>query len=263
MFKLENLDLILEGGFKDFVIKNKRGKQYFGANNIFINPSMNGMEPVEIEYYHHLLDKGQTKSYAIIAALLLRQKAEGIKLKSKYISAILEKEGRIRVDLTAPEVEQNQEKVISLIVTNYKRERNRLFYQNNQNENMSVTFTESASMSSYKQLGENAVKFQLISTEREKQFGINEEEFFATTIKEMFDGCDSEIIFQDYSSMVMGSIGVPFVDTPYTLAMATAGTKRIILENMNTKYSTYLQQQINDHNEKITKEGIKELKKEK
>lgn len=262
MIKLENLDLVLEEEFKDFVIKNKRGKQYFGIRKMFSNSSINTIDHVGVEYYRHLLNIGKTKSYAVVAALLLRQKAEGLKLKSKYVSAILEKEGRIRVDLTAPEVEGNQEEMLSLMVNAYKNERERFFHRFKENKELGITFTSSASLSTYKKLGPNAIRFQVITSDKEKQFGMNEEDFFDKTIKTIFDLYDGEIEIYDYSHSSTDIVEVPSFDAPYTLVMATVGKQSIVLENMGSEYITKLQREVNRHNIRIDIEEIKELKKE-
>ena len=262
MIKLDNLDLVLEEEFKDFVIKNKRGKQYFGIRKMFSNSSINTIDHVGVEYYRHLLNSGKTKSYAVVAALLLRQKAEGLKLKSKYVSAILEKEGRIRVDLTAPEVEDNQEEMLSLMVNAYKNERERFLHQFKENKELGITFTASASLSTYKKMGSKAIKFQLITSERNNQFDMNEEDFFDRTIKNVFDSYDGEIEFYDYSQNSTDIMEIPSFGTSYSLVVATVGKKNIILENMESDYMTKLQKEVNRHNTRIDIEETKELKKE-
>lgn len=256
--KINNPEIVLNGNFKNFIVKRRKinNTQGLYADNLLLNRNID-VDDVISEYYERLQANGFSRSYAAITALLLREKTAKIELKKKYVKVYFEgTNNKITIDLTSPELEDNQEDLLNMIVSTYKKDRIQAINQLiNNDEEYSLCINGTSSKSSFNtQKTNNDYKLDVITSYRESYFGLNDKQFVYDLLKHLITKENDAIEYEGYS--LDGTTN----SSTYDLMKIKTSHGQIILEHVGCDITKYISMDINKHNEKIN--NPKELKKE-
>lgn len=255
--KINNPEIVLNGNFKNFIVKRKKinNRQELYVDNLLLNRNME-IDDANSEYCKRLQENGFNRSYAAITALLLREKVAKIELKKKYVKVYFEgTNNKITIDLTSPDLENNQEDLLNMIVGTYKKDRTQTIKKLiNSDEEYSLCINGTASRSSFKIEEKKDYKLDLITSYRESYFGLNDQQFVFDLLKDLVTKENDVIEYEGYN--MDGTIS----SSTYDLMRIKTSHGQILLDHVGYGVTNHMTTIINKHNEKINKP--KELKKE-
>lgn len=238
--------LALTCDFSKFVITKRKDKQVFKMKKLYINKNIDILDDPILDYYQKLIKEGKTKSYAVICALLLRQKVTGVSLKGRYVNFKLDNKETVKVNLTTPDLIEHQEEITDLIVNAYKAERERTMQNLLQQEKKIIVFSQSTSpyTSSYEKR-QNSYQFNINTGQRAQDYNLSDKKFVINSVNAILENMEEEVTVRDYRDIY---------DENRTNSIATLETKdtTILLDNLNYLSSSIISTVV-DHNEAIEK----------
>lgn len=205
---MDNIGLLFVSDFKKIAFKGRKGEQMILSKKLELNSNISKEENPILQYYHHLLEQGYTKSYAAILALLLRQKVNGINLRAKSVRVFFEDKSHLKIDLTSPELVDREEDLLNTIINQYKNEREKSIHQAFQTKQKDISFVRNMrdNRSFFVDEGDQ-LACELMCNDRARAFHLGEYELVQDTLKQFIAENDGKI---DVSKVVRQS--AMFVD---------------------------------------------------
>ncbi len=239
-------DLALTCDFSKFVITKRKDNQVFKMKKLYVNKNMDILDDPILDYYQKLIKEGKSKSYAVICALLLRQKVTGVSLKGRYVNFKLDNEETVKVNLTAPDLVEHQEEITDLIVNAYKAERERTMRNLLQQETKTIVFSQTTSpyTSSYEKR-QNSYQFNINIGQRAQDYNLFDQNFVVDSVNAILENTKEEVIIRDHRDVY---------DENRTNSIVTLETKdtTILFDNLNYLSSSIISTVV-EHNESIAK----------
>ncbi len=239
-------DLALTCDFSKFVITKRKDNQVFKMKKLYVNKNMDILDDPILDYYQKLIKEGKSKSYAVICALLLRQKVTGVSLKGRYVNFKLDNKETVKVNLTAPDLVEHQEEITNLIVNAYKAERERTMRNLLQQETKTIVFSQTTSpyTSSYEKR-QNSYQFNINTGQRAQDYNLFDQKFVVDSVNAILENTKEEVIVRDHRDIYDEN-------RTNSIAILEAKDTTILLDNLNYLSSSIISTVV-EHNESIAK----------
>lgn len=199
-------------------------------------------------FYSEVLENSGNKVFAFIATVLLQKGVNSIKLKGHEIKLGFNDGTSVNIDVLNYELDNYVADIINLAVSNYRKccmqeVRNYL----KSNKITRINFNKSSSYESNYKKDDLMLNFTIMRR-GDKIFGLNENDFAISVVKEFLDNEEDEVLinkrlisFDDSNSVIVN---------PTVVGIVLSGRKTSISIMNNIDYLT-VSKLVKEHNEKV------------